>query len=136
MEKKPRIYCSFIIYFAVRDLVRIMFEFTVLTLTCLTLLVVSLIVLLFLVFLKSKKVDRLKQILQGTIKKVASTNVCLHHFGFLNSYPKGKPIPSECMGCSDIFECLSYREKKPKTTKKKPRKRKTRKVTKTRKKRR
>jgi len=105
-----------------------MFEFNVLVLTSLTLIIVSLIVLLFLVFLKSKEIDRLKQILGGTIKKVVlPTHVCLYQFGYLSSYPKGKPIPSECMGCSDIFECLAYREKKRKTTKKKPRKRKTQK---------
>ena len=103
------------------------------TLTALTLLVIALIVLLFLVFLKSREMDRLKQILGGTIKNVAalgSTHVCLYKFGYLRSYPKGKPIPSECMGCSDIFECLAHRKKKPKTTKKKTRKRKTKKVTK------
>jgi len=81
------------------------------------------------------EIDRLKQILQSTIKRVAlSTHVCIYHFGYLNSYPKGKPIPSECMGCSDIFECFEYREDKPKKTKKKPRKRKTKKVAKARKK--
>ena len=114
-----------------------MFEFNVLFLTSLILIIISLIVLLFLVFLKSREIDRLKQILGGTIKKVVLPNhVCLYQFGYLSAYPKGKPIPSECMGCSDVFECLEYREKKPKTTKKKPRKRKTKKVTKTRKKRR
>ena len=109
-----------------------MFEFNVLFLTSLILIIISLIVLLLLVLLKSREIDRLKQILGGTIKKlVLPTHVCLFEFGYLRSYPKGKPIPSECMGCSDVFECLAYREKKRKTTKKKPRKRKPKKATKT-----
>ena len=106
-----------------------MFEFTVLTSTSLTLLVVSLIVLLYLLIVKSKEVDRLRQILHGTIKMMATTHVCIHEFGYLKSYPKGKPIPSECMGCSDIFECLEYRKEKPKTTKKTSTRKKKRKTT-------
>ena len=92
-----------------------MFEFNVLVLTCVTLLLVVIVVLFRSVLLKSKEVDRMKQIMQGTLKKVVSvTGVCPHHLGYLNSFPKGKPIPSECMGCSDIFECFAHKEKRRK----------------------
>ena len=68
--------------------------------------------------------------MEGTIRKVSAlgpAHVCLYEFGYLRSYPKGKPIPSACMGCSDIFECLAHREKKTKTKKKTTRKGKTKK---------
>ena len=92
-----------------------MFEVTVLVLASVTLVIIAVVVLFRSVLLKSREVDRMKQILQGTLKKVVSaTDVCPHHFGYLNSFPKGKPIPSECMGCSDIFECLAQEGKRKK----------------------
>ena len=92
-----------------------MFEITVLVLIAVTLLIISVVVLFRSVLLKSREVDRMKQILQGTLKKVVSAaHVCPQHFGYLNSFPKGKPIPSECMGCSDISECLAQKEKRKK----------------------
>ena len=92
-----------------------MFEITVLVLIAVTLPIISVVVLFRSVLLKSKEVDRMKQILQGTLKKVVSTaHVCPHHFGYLNSFPKGKPIPPECMGCSDISECLAQKGKRKK----------------------
>lgn len=88
-----------------------MFEFNILVLTSVTLLIIVVIVLFRSVLLKTKEVNRLTQILHGTIKKVVSTDhVCAFYFGYLRSVPKGKPIPSECMGCPDIFECLAYKE--------------------------
>jgi len=92
-----------------------MFEVTVLVLTSVTLVIIAVAVLFRSVLLKSKEVDRMKQILQGTLKKVVSAaHVCPHQLGYLNSFPKGKPIPSECMGCSDIFECLAHKKKRKK----------------------
>lgn len=83
----------------------------ILVLTCVTLLLIVVFVLFRLVWLKAE-VDRLKQVLQGAIKKVVSTDrVCQHHLGHLNFVSKGKPIPSECMGCPDVFECLAHKEK-------------------------
>jgi len=83
----------------------------ILVLTCVTLLLIVVFVLFRLVWLKAAEVDRLKQVLQGAIKKVVSSDrVCQHHLGHLNSISKGKPIPSECMGCPDVFECLAHKE--------------------------
>ncbi len=92
-----------------------MFEITTLVLTAVTLLIISVVVLFRSVLLKSKEVDRMRQILQGTLKKVVSVaHVCPHQLGYLNSFPKSKPIPSECMGCSDVFECFAHKKKRKK----------------------
>lgn len=91
-----------------------MLEFTVLILTSLTLFVVSLLILFYLVVTKSKEVERLKQVLQGTVKKVGLHNHdCSHYMGYLFSYPRNRPIPNECMGCSEVFECLEHKKSKP-----------------------
>ena len=77
-----------------------------------TLLLIVAAVLFRLVWIKSTEVDRLKQVLQGTVKKLVSEDhVCRHSFGYLNSVPKSSPIPSECMSCPDVFECLEHKEK-------------------------
>ena len=47
-----------------------MIEVIVLVLASITLLLISVVVLLVLGFRKSVEIDRLKQILQGTVKKV------------------------------------------------------------------
>ncbi len=92
-----------------------MFEVDVLILTSVSLVIIVVVVLFRSVLLKSREVDRMKQVLQGTLKKIVSaTHVCPHHFGYLNSFPKGKPISSECMGCPDIFECLTHKGKREK----------------------
>jgi len=31
---------------------------------------------------------------------------CLHHFGYLRTFPKNSPIPDECFGCEKIVDCL------------------------------
>lgn len=86
-----------------------------LVLTSVTLLLIVVFVLFRLMWLKSIEVDRLKRVLQGAVKKVALTNhVCQHHFGYLNSAPQGQPIPSECMDCPDVLECLAHKEGKEK----------------------
>ena len=88
-----------------------MIEVIVLVLASITLLLVSVVVLLVLGFRKSVEIDRLKQILQGTVKKLGvPSDTCQHSFGYLNSYAKGKPIPPECMVCSDIFECMANKK--------------------------
>lgn len=82
-----------------------------LVLACVTLLLIVVAALFRSVWLKSAEVDRLKQVLQGTVKKVVSTNhACPHYFGYLGSLPKSRPIPSECMGCPDVFRCLGLQE--------------------------
>jgi hypothetical protein len=31
---------------------------------------------------------------------------CVHHFGYLRTFPKNSPIPDECFGCERIVDCL------------------------------
>lgn len=31
---------------------------------------------------------------------------CVHHFGYLRTFPKNSPIPDECFGCEKIVDCL------------------------------
>jgi len=31
---------------------------------------------------------------------------CIHHFGYLHTFPKNSPIPDECFGCEKIVDCL------------------------------
>lgn len=37
---------------------------------------------------------------------VTSKKDCMHHFGFLHTFPKNSPIPDECFGCEKIVDCL------------------------------
>jgi len=37
---------------------------------------------------------------------VSSKRGCIHHFGYLGTFPKNSPIPDECFGCEKIVECL------------------------------
>jgi len=107
-------YFLFIIYFDGGDLIGSMLELNMLILTALTLFVVSLFMLFYLYVTKSKELDRLKQVLQATIKRITpSHHGCPHHLGYLHSYPSNKPIPNECMGCSEVIECV---DKKLKST--------------------
>lgn len=32
---------------------------------------------------------------------------CVHHFGYLRKLPRNTPIPSECLGCPQVVECLT-----------------------------
>jgi Ca2+/Na+ antiporter len=32
---------------------------------------------------------------------------CAHHFGYLIELPKNTPIPSECLGCPQVVECMT-----------------------------
>lgn len=36
----------------------------------------------------------------------ANRKDCVHHFGYLRSFPKNSPIPDECFGCERIVDCL------------------------------
>ena len=90
-----------------------MLELNALILTTLTLFLVSLFILFYLYITKSKELDRLKQILQATIKRVTpGYHVCPHHLGYLHSYPSNKPIPNECLDCSDVFDCADKKRKR------------------------
>jgi len=101
-----------------------MLELDALILTTLTLFVVSLFILFYLYVTKSKELDRLKQILQATIKRITpSHHGCSHHLGYLHSYPSNKPIPNECLNCSDVFDCVD-KKRKPKPSKEKTKDRK------------
>lgn len=32
---------------------------------------------------------------------------CAHHFGYLRTLPKNTPIPSECLGCRQVVDCMT-----------------------------
>jgi len=42
---------------------------------------------------------------------------CLHHFGYLRTFPKNSPIPDECFGCEKIVDCLVNKKSKGEKTK-------------------
>jgi len=42
---------------------------------------------------------------------VNSRKDCLHHFGYLRTFPKNSPIPDECFGCEKIVDCLVNNKK-------------------------
>lgn len=37
----------------------------------------------------------------------SSNSDCVHHFGYLRELPKSTSIPSECLGCHRVVECLT-----------------------------
>jgi hypothetical protein len=37
---------------------------------------------------------------------------CIHHFGYLRTFPKNSPIPDECFGCERIVDCLVNNNKR------------------------
>jgi len=43
---------------------------------------------------------------------VPSKRDCLHHFGYLRTFPKNSPIPDECFGCEKIVDCLVSKKSK------------------------
>jgi hypothetical protein len=45
-----------------------------------------------------------------TVKPKESGSECSHYFGYLRTLPKNASLPDECLGCSKIIECLTYRE--------------------------
>jgi hypothetical protein len=36
---------------------------------------------------------------------------CVHHFGYLETLPKGAAIPDECLTCSKLLQCFVKKEK-------------------------
>jgi hypothetical protein len=40
---------------------------------------------------------------------------CSHHFGYLRTLPRNRALPSECLGCSKIIQCLAQ-ESRSKST--------------------
>lgn len=91
-----------------------MVEFSVLLLSLVTSVLVVLLLLVYTTFTEGRKLDRLKQILKGTIDKVGIHQDCSYYLGYLVSLPRNRPIPKECMGCSKVFECLENKKSKPK----------------------
>jgi len=47
-----------------------------------------------------------KTIVQTKTGFVPAKGDCLHHFGYLRTFPKNSPIPDECFGCEKIVDCL------------------------------
>ena len=93
-------------------------DFSILLLSFATLILIIVILLVYTSFTEGSELDRFRQILKGTIKKVGLHQGCSHHLGYLFSFPKNRPIPNECMGCSEVFDCLESKKSKPKPPKK------------------
>jgi len=88
-------------------------EFSILLLSFATLILIIVVLLVYTSFTEGSELDRFRQILKGTIKKVGLHQGCSHHFGYLFAIPKNRPLPNECMGCSEVFECLENKKSKP-----------------------
>ena len=41
------------------------------------------------------------------VESRSSNSHCVHHFGYLRELPKNTPIPSECLGCPQVVECMT-----------------------------
>lgn len=75
-------------------------EIQILVLSSLTLLTMSMFIFFYLMVIKSKyEQTRIKRELQAEFLKEKGPPNCLHHFGFLRTYPRDKLIPDECLGC-------------------------------------
>lgn len=42
-----------------------------------------------------------------SVENQSSNSHCLHHFCYLRTLPKNTPIPSECLGCPRVVECMT-----------------------------
>ena len=42
-----------------------------------------------------------------SVENRSSDSHCVHHFGYLRKLPKNTPIPSECLGCPQVVECMT-----------------------------
>lgn len=51
---------------------------------------------------------------QAKTEVANSKRDCLHHFGYLRTFPKNSPIPDECFGCEKIVDCLVNNKKSSK----------------------
>jgi len=52
-----------------------------------------------------------KTAVQAKTGSAPSKRDCLHHFGYLRTFPKNSPIPDECFGCEKIVDCLVNNKK-------------------------
>jgi len=46
----------------------------------------------------------------ASVANQSSNSYCSHHFGYLRKLPKGTPIPSRCLRCPQVVECLTALE--------------------------
>jgi len=59
--------------------------------------------------LKAKKKNNVKEKKATKNTQPEKTkHLCSHSFGYLSALPKNASIPSECLGCHQIIECLTY----------------------------
>jgi hypothetical protein len=83
-----------------------MFEFQILVLTCLTLLTISMFIYFYLTVIRSKyELGIIKRELQAELWKEMRPPNCSHYLGFLKTFPRNKPIPDECLGCTKVILC-------------------------------
>jgi hypothetical protein len=82
-----------------------MIEFQILVLSSLTLLTISMFIHFYLMVARSKhELGRIKQLEAELFREKRPPN-CLHHLGFLRTYPRNKPIPDECLSCPQVIPC-------------------------------
>ena len=64
-------------------------------------------------FRESREIPRLpeKNGAHAKIEAFPTRKDCLHHFGYLRTFPKNSPIPDECFGCEKIVDCLVSNKK-------------------------
>src|SRR3990170_5931600 len=65
-------------------------------------------------FRESREIPRLPEKNGGAQAKTEAFPTrkdCLHHFGYLRTFPKNSPIPDECFGCEKIVDCLVSNKK-------------------------
>ncbi len=55
--------------------------------------------------LPDKNQEASKQVIRT--ENQSSNPYCLHHFSYLRTLPKNTPIPSECLGCPRVVECMT-----------------------------
>lgn len=55
-----------------------------------------------------KKIMIPKEKILDTPESEKSEKECVHGFGYLYALPKNTSIPSECLGCPKIVECLTH----------------------------
>jgi len=62
---------------------------------------------------ESREIHKPEKITASTkTNSSSSKRDCIHHFGYLRSFPKNSPIPDECFGCEKIVDCLVNKKSK------------------------
>lgn len=85
--------------------------FEILVLSSISLLTTSMLVFFYLMITKLKReLSRMQQNLWKLTEERGPPN-CIHHLGFLSSYPRDKSLPDECLGCPEVISCFEIARK-------------------------